>query len=69
MSSASCSKGLLTWKKPRDDLEEIAAIKKKSDSLKKSIADHYNCSVTDGKVTIQPINRPPLSTTEKPTNT
>ena len=43
----------------RDDLEEIAAIKKKSDSLKKSIADHYNCSVTDGKVTIQLINRTP----------
>ena len=43
----------------RDDLEEIAAIKKKSDVLKKSIADQYNCSVTDGKVTIQLINRTP----------
>ena len=31
----------------RDDLEEIAEIKKKSDVLKKSIADQYNCSVAD----------------------
>lgn len=43
----------------RDDLDEIAAIKKKSDALKKSIADHYNCSVTDGLVTVQLINRTP----------
>ena len=43
----------------RDDLEEIDAIKKKSDALKKSIADHYNCSVTDGLVTVQLINRTP----------
>lgn len=43
----------------RDDLDEIAEIKKQSDVLKKSIADHYNCSVTDGKVTIQLINRTP----------
>ena len=43
----------------RDDLEEIAAIKKKSDALKKSIADQYQCSVTDGLVTVQLINRTP----------
>lgn len=43
----------------RDDLEEIAEIKKKSDVLKKSIADQYNCSVTDGFVTVRLINRTP----------
>ena len=43
----------------RDDLDEIAAIKKKSDALKKSIADQYQCSVTDGLVTVQLINRTP----------
>lgn len=43
----------------RDDLDEIASIKKKSDSLKKTIADHYNCSVTDGLVTVQLVNRTP----------
>ena len=43
----------------RDDLDEIAAIKKKSDELKKSIADHYQCSVTDGLITVQLINRTP----------
>jgi len=43
----------------RDDLDEIAEIKKKSDELKKSIADQYQCSVTDGFVTVQLINRTP----------
>lgn len=43
----------------KEDLEQIAEIKKKSDSLKKVIADQYDCSVTDGLVTVQLINRTP----------